>query len=102
MGDATEYLTEQGNGMVSNGVVVVKSLQWPGSASFYQNGRFQQIYVGSGHKYEQNVTFYPVDPPLLESDPQEYEGPEEPSQMAPVVEAEPEQKEEGEADEEAE
>ena len=48
------------------------------------------------------MTFYPVDPPCLESDPQEYEGPEEPSQMAPVVEAEPEQKEEGEADEEAE
>lgn len=35
MGDATEYLSEQGNSKVSNGVVVVKSLQWPGAVSFY-------------------------------------------------------------------
>jgi hypothetical protein len=54
---------------VCNGVAVVRSLQWPGAYSFYQNGTCSQIYVGSGLKYEQNVTFYPVDPPLIESDP---------------------------------
>jgi radial spoke head protein 4A len=34
MGDATEYKTETGK-TVSNGVVVLRSLQWPGSYNFY-------------------------------------------------------------------
>jgi hypothetical protein len=41
MGDATEYLAEQGVKKVSYGTVVVKSLQWPGASSFYQNGKYQ-------------------------------------------------------------
>lgn len=63
-----------------------------------------QIYVGNGHKYEQSTTFYPVDPPLIESDPQEYEGPEEPDQEAPPVpvEAAEEGNEEEAADEDEE
>lgn len=77
-----------------NGVAVVRSLQWPGAYSFYQNGTYSQIYVGSGLKYEQNVTFYPVDPPLIESDPSEFESPQEPEQFAPVVQAEAEPVEE--------
>lgn len=59
-----------------------------------------QVYVGNGHKYEQSACFYPVDPPLIESDPQEYEGPEEPEQNPPPVPVE--EKEEGGDDEEAE
>jgi len=87
MGDATEYASEQNpKKAVSNGVVVVRSLQWPGAFSFYYNGKFMQFYVGNGHKYEQNATFYPVDPPLIESDPKEFEGPVEPEQNAPKVE----------------
>lgn len=86
MGDATEYQSEgPAKKAVSNGVVVVKSLQWPGAHSFYSNGKWQQVYVGNGHKYEQNVCFYPVEPPLIESDPTEYDGPEEPEQQAPLV-----------------
>lgn len=42
-----------------------------------------QIYVGNGHKYEQNATFYPVDPPLIEMDPKEYESPKDPDQYPP-------------------
>lgn len=88
MGDATEYQSEQApKKAVSNGVAVVRSLQWPGAYSFYSNGKNMQLYVGNGHKYEQHVTFYPVDPPLIESDPSEYEGPQEPEQQAPVVAA---------------
>lgn len=34
MGDTTEYKTENGK-TVSNGTVVVRSLQWPGSFNFY-------------------------------------------------------------------
>lgn len=95
MGDQTEY---QGQ---CNGVAVVRSLQWPGAYSFYYNSEVQQIYVGNGHKYEQNATFFPVDPPLIESDPKEYDGPQEPEQNPPpepVAPAENENAEEEEAE----
>lgn len=53
MGDATEYQSEQiPKKAVSNGVAVARSLQWPGAFSFYYNGKYQQLYVGNGHKYE--------------------------------------------------
>lgn len=90
MGDVTEFVDEATKKPVCNGVAVVRSLQWPGAYSFYQNGNCSQIYVGSGLKYEQNVTFYPVDPPLIESDSLEFESPKEPEQFAPVVVADPE------------
>jgi len=34
MGDREEYLTDAGK-KVCNGVVVVRSLQWPGAFNFY-------------------------------------------------------------------
>lgn len=98
MGDSTEYANEKpGQPPVSNGVVVVRSLQWPGAYSFYYNQKFMQFYVGNGHKYEQQATFYPVDPPLIEMDPREYDGPVEPEQKEPekpVVQQEEGQEEE--------
>lgn len=48
------------------GTVVVKSLWWPGSYTFYNNGRTQQVYCGDGLKHEQpNMTYYPVLPPTM-------------------------------------
>lgn len=91
-GDATEYVDQSGK-KVSNGVSVVRSLQWPGAYSFYYKSAFMQIYVGNGLKYEQGATFYPVEPPLIESDPKEYEGVDEPAQFPPK--APDEQVEEG-------
>ena len=38
-GDTTEYSTESGK-TVSNGVVVVRSLIWPGSFNFYCHGKY--------------------------------------------------------------
>jgi len=70
MGDSSEYKTEQGKS-VSNGVVVVRSLQWPGSFNFYYQGKYINVYVGTGHKYEE-VSFFPVHPPTVLSDPSEY------------------------------
>jgi hypothetical protein len=67
MGDSTEYKTENGK-LVSNGVVVVKSLQWPGAFNFYYRGRYLAIYVGNGHKYEEK-SFFPVNPPSVANDP---------------------------------
>lgn len=71
MGDSTEYRTENGK-TVSNGVVVVRSLQWPGAFNFYFQGKYMNIYVGNGHKYEV-TSYFPVNPPVVLSDPEEYD-----------------------------
>ena len=55
-------------GKVNYGVVVVKSLQWPGAFSFFSQSRWLQIYVGDGLKYEQQ-TYYPIFPPTIREDP---------------------------------
>ena len=60
------------------GVVVVRSNVWPGSFTFFQNGAWSQIYLGSGHKFEEE-TFYPVCPPKLCADPEEPCSHEEPN-----------------------
>lgn len=96
MGDATEYKMETGK-TVSNGVVVVRSLQWPGSYNFYYQGRYMHIYVGNGHKYEE-VSYFPVHPPDVREDPDEYELQPEPTPLEePVVEV-PKAEGEGEGD----
>ena len=71
MGDCTEYRTESGKS-VSNGVVVVRSLLWPGSFNFYFQGKYMNIYVGNGHKYEV-ASYFPVHPPVVLQDPEEYD-----------------------------
>ena len=55
---------------VNFGSVVAKSLQWPGAHTLFTNGKWMQIYVGDGLKYEQK-TFYPVFPPKIRDDPVE-------------------------------
>merc|ERR1711935_105490 len=83
MGDSTEFLTETGK-TVSNGVVVVRSLQWPGAYNFYFQGRYMHIYVGNGHKYEE-VSYFPVHPPEVRGDPEEYELQPEPTPLEEPV-----------------
>ena len=53
---------------VNYGVVVVRSLQWPGAFTLYSQGRYLSIYVGNGLKYE-TQTYYPINPPLIMEDP---------------------------------
>jgi hypothetical protein len=84
-GDASEYKSESGK-TVCNGVVVVRSLQWPGSFTFYCGGKYQNIYVGNGHKYEE-VSFFPVHPPSVNSDPKEYNIQPEPTPLEEPVAA---------------
>lgn len=98
-GDSTEYANESKPGSLTcNGTVVVRSLQWPGALTFYHNESWHQVYVGTGHKYEQAANYYPVDPPTVLDDPEEFElGPE----PTPLEEPEPE-KGEGEAEGEVE
>ena len=52
-GDRDQYGTPKSvNDKVIYGVVVVRSLQWPGATTFFTQGRWLQIYVGDGLKYE--------------------------------------------------
>ena len=99
MGDKTEYAHPSKKGaVICNGVVVVRSLQWPGAYSFYHNETWHQVYLGTGHKFEQ-ASCYPVSTPKVLEDPEEFPlGPE------PTPLEEPEVKEgakEGEEDGEA-
>lgn len=61
-----------------NGIVVLKSLRWPGSTTVWKGNKWYQIYVGNGLKYEKQ-SFYPVESPLVPTDPvdlEEYVAPE--------------------------
>lgn len=55
-----------------HGVVVVRSLTWPGAFTFYQNGKQTTLYVGSGLKMTDKVKPFPVCPPVLNTDEEEY------------------------------
>lgn len=54
------------------------------------------VYVGNGHKYEEN-TYFPVNPPVVNEDPKEYDIQPEPTPLEEPIAAE-EKKEEGEGD----
>ena len=72
MGDQDEYANEKdAKTSISNGVVVLRSLLWPGAYSFYSGGRVLQVYLGNGHKFGQQSNFYPVSPPVVMADPEE-------------------------------
>lgn len=51
-------------------MITVRSLLWPGAFTFFNQGRWTQIYVGNGQKHEQK-TYYPVNPPMMMEDPVE-------------------------------
>ena len=46
------------------GCVVARSVVWPGAFSFFKDGRWSQVYLGDGLKYE-SQTYYPVNPPVI-------------------------------------
>jgi hypothetical protein len=104
MGEQDNFLSSQdGKKSVNFGVVVARSLQWPGSYSFYQPGQVLQVYVGSGQKYEEK-TYFPEYPPDVNSDPEEFEDQPEPTPLAspPPEPAEGEEGGNGEEEEPAE
>ena len=75
-------------------MIVVRSLWWPGAYTFFSEGRWTSIYIGDGLKYE-DVSYYPVFPPEIRSDPKEKgEYPEPNPKEAPVPKQEEEKKEE--------
>ena len=104
MGDGAEYALEKQPTPAAEGekpkkmatqtfgVVMVRSLLWPGAFSFYSNGRVVQIYLGNGHKFEQTAPcYFPVHPPEIMDDIDEYSVEPEPTPLEePVAEEVPE------------
>ena len=73
MGDKNIYKHQSiPNKEVNYGVVVARSLQWPGSYTFYTQGRYLSVYVGNGLKYE-TQSYFPVHPPKIMEDPAQHE-----------------------------
>mmetsp|Transcript_16891 Transcript_16891/g.25986 ORF Transcript_16891/g.25986 Transcript_16891/m.25986 type:complete len:174 (-) Transcript_16891:20-541(-) len=59
------YIDERtGKASKNFGTVVVKSMWWPGSFTFYQGDRTSFIYCGQGLKREMQ-TYYPIQPPVM-------------------------------------
>ena len=48
------------------------------------------VYVGNGHKYEE-TSYFPVHPPMVNGDPEEYEIQPEPTPLEEPVVPEPEE-----------
>ena len=72
-GDSTEYASDSGK-LVCHGVVVIRSLVWPGAFTLFKNGQWTAIYVGNAMKFSGKVQLrpYPLSPPILNDDPTEY------------------------------
>jgi len=70
-GDQTKYaMANPLHGAKQYAVAVVKSTVWPGALSYFWQGQWGEIYMGDGQKHE-DVTFFPVHPPCIMSDPAE-------------------------------
>ncbi len=75
------------------GIVVLKSLRWPGSVTCWKGTTQYQIYVGDGLKNEE-CTYFPVYPPTIPQDPVDLDEQPEPTPLeAPPAEEEGEQEE---------
>ena len=70
-GDRSECADEQGK-IVCHGVVVIRSLIWPGAFTLYQNGKQTSIYVGDGLKFSEAFRPFQLSPPVLNDDLSEY------------------------------
>lgn len=60
------------------GVVVVRSLVWVGTTICWKQGKQLQFYLGDGLKNEA-VSYYPIYPPSIQSDPDDLEENPEPT-----------------------
>ena len=81
-GDQTEYANDKKPASAStlcNGAIVVRSLTWPGAFTIYQNGTQVSVYCGNGLKYDQKTNPFPLNPPSLAVEAEEYEDFAEPN-----------------------
>lgn len=76
-GDKMTYaMSNPLHGTKQYAVVVVKSTVWPGAFSYFWQGQWGELYIGDGMKHEE-VTFFPLCPPMICADPDERESHEE-------------------------
>jgi radial spoke head protein 4A len=68
---------------ISNAVVAVKSMVWPGAVTVCRNEEFVSVYMGYGHKVG---TYFPVAPPEVLDEPEDFEDGPEPQAGPAVVE----------------
>ena len=75
----------------NSGIVVVKSLIWPGSYNFFTQGKWMQVYLGDGLKFDCK-NYFPVHAPKVWNDPEELfcmpEPNPTPERLAQIEEAE--------------
>ena len=76
-------------------VVVVKSLRWPGAHTIWKETTQYSIYVGNGLKNE-DLSYYPVFPPMIPVDPVDQECQPEPTPLEAPVKEEAQAEGEGE------
>lgn len=70
-GDQMKYaMANPLHGAKQYSVVVVKSTVWPGALSYFWQGQWGEVYMGDGQKHEE-MTYFPVQPPQIMSDPDE-------------------------------
>merc|ERR1719181_1148390 len=70
---------------ISNAVVAVKSMVFPGAVTVCRDQEFVSVYMGYGHKVG---TYFPVAPPEVLDEPEDFEDGPEPQEGPPVVEEE--------------
>eukprot|EP00826_Nyctotherus_ovalis_P050561 TRINITY_DN6210_c0_g1_i10.p1 TRINITY_DN6210_c0_g1~~TRINITY_DN6210_c0_g1_i10.p1 ORF type:complete len:239 (+),score=82.98 TRINITY_DN6210_c0_g1_i10:1256-1972(+) len=70
IGDTSYYREEFREGSFTNGIIVLKSLVWPGAYVFYCDNRWFNFYIGYGHKADHKDS-YPLAPPLPQPEPLE-------------------------------
>ncbi len=68
LGDKQLYKEESKKNATTGGIIVLRSLVWPGAYVLYQNERWYNIYVGNGHKAD-GKDYYPVYPPMVWTEP---------------------------------
>jgi len=71
--------------IISNAVVAVKSMVWPGAVTVCRDQEFVSVYMGYGHKVG---TYFPVAPPEVLDEPEDFEDGPEPQEGPAVVEEE--------------
>lgn len=67
VGDPQQYT--KGDTPVTYAVNVIKSLRWPGALTVCKGGKFTSVYIGYGIKRDENPSFYPTAPPVVDADP---------------------------------
>ncbi len=87
MGDPQMYLSEGKKEPTTEGIIVIRSLVWPGAYILYQNGYQFNVYFGFGHKTEERV-YYPVYPPMVLVEPVDVSECPEPQPVLPADVAE--------------